>query len=82
MSERLGFIEVNRDQYDDMRRRVSEYSRLLFWLRDHFINIKSGIEEEGDRTYFGSTNDADMFREIVEKLDDVKWQQIIADAKP
>ena len=41
------------------------------WLldRSHTIsNIIDGIEDEGDRAYFGSTNDADELRAINDEL--------------
>ena len=41
------------------------------WLldRSHAIShIVAGIEDEGDRTYFGSTNDADELRDIGKEL--------------
>ena len=41
------------------------------WLldRSHTIsNIIDGIEDEGDRVYFGSTNDADELRAINDEL--------------
>ena len=41
------------------------------WLldRSHTIsNIIDGIEDEGDRAYFGSTNDADELRAINDDL--------------
>lgn len=51
--------------------------RLLVRLRDRFILIRDEIEDEGDRVYFGSTNDADAFREIVEELDSFSWDMIM-----
>lgn len=41
------------------------------WLLDksHVIsNIVASIEDEGDRVYFGSTNDADELRAISDEL--------------
>jgi hypothetical protein len=35
-------------------------------------NIVRGLEDEGDRVFFESTNDADDLREIVERLSD--WE--------
>lgn len=45
----------------------------IAWLmrRCHTIsNIVSEMEDEGDRVYFGSTNDADVLREISDELTD------------
>lgn len=53
--------------------------KLLRKMRSALINIKDGVEDEGDRAYFGSTNDADRFREIVHELDDFDWSEIIGE---
>ena len=48
------------------------------WLldRSHTIsNIIDGIEDEGDRAYFGSTNDADELRAIGEELEAFWYSQ-------
>lgn len=60
--------------------RATNRSKKLIWLRDHLINISDGVEDEGDRRYFGSTNDADAFKEVVAYLDAFKWERIIHDA--
>lgn len=39
-------------------------------------NMTRAIEEEGDRSYFGSTNDADRLREIAEQLDEWRFEQM------
>jgi hypothetical protein len=36
-------------------------------------NMVEAIEEEGDRAYFGSTNDADRLKEIAAALDDWRF---------
>ena len=54
--------------------------KLLRRLRDTFVNIADGIEDEGDRCYFGSSNDADQFRDIVRQLDDFSWDEILRDS--
>lgn len=53
--------------------------RMLVHFRNEMIIIRDGIEEEGDRTYFGSTNKADLFKDEVQKLDDFKWDLIMAE---
>ena len=42
----------------------------LIWIRDE-------LEDEGDRVYFGSTNHAEVFRDLVEKLDGWSWSDIL-----
>lgn len=51
--------------------------KMLVKCRNTLINVRDGIEDEGDRRYFGSTNDADTFSEIVQMLDDFKWALIL-----
>lgn len=48
----------------DLHPRDDGYPEWLSALR----NIADGIEDEGDRTYFGSTNDADELKAVVEAL--------------
>lgn len=44
-------------------------------FREALMNIKDDIQDEGDRAYFGSTNDADQFKEIAQTLDDIRWDE-------
>jgi hypothetical protein len=37
-------------------------------------NIVEAIEDEGDRSLFGSTNDADRLKEIAQRLDDWRFE--------
>lgn len=39
--------------------------------------ICADIEDEGDRAYFGSTNQADRLKEIAQGLEDAEWSEII-----
>lgn len=55
--------------------------RALKKCRDMFINIKDELSDEGDRVYFGSTNDADQFKECVDELDSWAWQDIMDEGK-
>lgn len=50
-------------------------------LRDRFINICNDLDDEGDRIYFGSTNDADTFRNIVEDLESWNWHDVLRDTQ-
>ena len=56
---------------------AEKYARLLVKLRDHLAIIVDGIEDEGDRAYFGSTNDADELRRLWHRLDEIKWLRIM-----
>jgi hypothetical protein len=53
--------------------------RLLIKMRDVLININDTLDDEGDRVYFGSTNHADYFKEVVQNLDAFKWDLIMAE---
>ena len=44
-------------------------------LVSHLNNIARDIEDEGDRAYFGSTNDADLLREIAGDLDAGRFER-------
>lgn len=45
-------------------------------FRETMVNIKDGIEDEGDRAYFGSTNAADQFKDIADTLDGLIWDEL------
>lgn len=55
-------------------------AKLLVRLRDRFVLISKEIEDEGDRAYFGSTNDADDFKAIVGELDNFAWSRVMGRA--
>jgi len=75
------FAETSAREIVKLRADSAYQSRLLIRVRDALINVRDKIEDEGDRSYFGSTNDADDFREVVESLDAFKWDQIMASAE-
>jgi len=52
-----------------------ELRALLLSIVSELNNIASEIVDEGDRAYFGSTNDADRLKGIAEKLDDWRFDQ-------
>lgn len=49
--------------------------KLLLKLRDTLIHIK--MDDEGDRVYLRSTNDADQLKEIIAEIDDYGWQEFM-----
>ena len=74
------YVEVKRDKLarlESDRARSINRGKMLIRVRDVLVNIKADIEDEVDRTYFGSMNQADMFREVVEELDAFKWDRIM-----
>jgi hypothetical protein len=51
-----------------MEATIALQARLLNSVVSDIANIALGIEDEGDRAYFGSTNDADLLRELDDKV--------------
>lgn len=64
-----------------VKARLVARSKAMLWMRDVLINIRDELETDVDRVFFGSTNDADDFREVVGKLDDWQWSVIMKDAE-
>lgn len=54
--------------------------KMLVRTRDRLINARDGLDDAGDLVSFGSTNDADDFRDAVQELDDFKWSLILAES--
>ncbi len=50
--------------------------KMLLRHRTSLVLILDNIEDEGDRVYFGSTNDADELKEIVGQIQDFHWHTI------
>lgn len=65
----------------DWKSRAHKLEAIIIRLHDNLEGIVMGIEEEGDRSYFGSTNDADQLKEIWQKLDDLAWLKILRAVK-
>lgn len=73
---------------DEMKRELAEAkaneiysSQLMRRFRDTLLNVRDGMQDEGDRVYFGSTNDADELREVVEAVDELEWDRILASSQ-
>ena len=56
-------------------------SQLMLKFRATLSNIVDGLEDEGDRIYFGSTNAADQLREIAEEIEELDWDRITASSQ-
>jgi hypothetical protein len=56
-------------------------SQLMRRFRDTLMNVRDGLEDEGDRIYFGSTNDADQLRDIIEEVEELEWDRILASSQ-
>lgn len=53
--------------------------KLLERFRDLIMNMADTVGNEGDRVYFGSTNDYHELREIGQEMDMWNWDRIIRD---
>lgn len=49
---------------------------LLIKLSSTIMNVTDAVEDEGDRAYFGSTNDVEALKEVAAEIDD--WRMRIA----
>lgn len=56
-------------------------SQLMRRFRDTLSNVRDGLEDEGDRIYFGSTNDADQLRDIIEEVEELEWDRVLASSQ-
>ena len=71
--EAAGF-EVNRKgTLENVRAELTARAKEMQSARDTLIWVRDELEDEGDRVYFGSTNHADQFREVVESMDEWSW---------
>lgn len=52
-------------------------TRLLERVREVISDLVAYIVDEGDRAYFGSTNDADELRDLATKIEGWKWDDIL-----
>ncbi len=69
--------ERNASLADEERKRLGRY---LIRLHDILHGIRDNIDDNADgRVYFGSTNDADRFVEIVCELESFSWAKKPAD---
>lgn len=70
--------EVNRKgALDNVRAELTARAKEMQSARDTLIWVRDEMEDEGDRVYFGSTNHADQFREVVEGMDEWSWHDIM-----
>lgn len=78
-AEKAKVAEAVRERDNSRANSVSRGKKLLR-LRTKLIEISDNIEHEGDRAYFGSTNDADSLREIFNWLDGFKWDRAMSES--
>lgn len=70
--------EVNRKgTLNNVRAELTARAKEMQSARDTLIWVRDEMEDEGDRVYFGSTNHAEQFREVVESMDEWSWHDIM-----
>lgn len=50
--------------------------KLVSRTRDKLVHVTDHIEDEGDRRYFGSTNDADALRDLYDEMMSWVWDAV------
>lgn len=75
-------IEAIKADLVEAQSHTAYYAKTLIALRDTLLGITDDLEDEGDRIYFGSTNDADRLKDITGRIDDLAWEEIMADSHP
>lgn len=58
------------------------YAKTLIGLRQTLTFVREGMEDEGGRIYFGSTNHADDLTAIIEKIEGLEWDKILSSSQP
>lgn len=65
----------------NVQARLTAMSKTITRLRNVLILVTDNIEDDGDRAYFGSSNDADTLKDVVEDLDGWHWDDIVSDGE-
>jgi len=81
ISELRGLLEKAEGERDNARADNAWLAKRLIRLREALNNIAKGAEDEGDRVYFGSTNDADWLKEIARDVDAYAFDRITRESK-
>lgn len=68
MAEAPQNLEAERNLYKGKYRALL---KLVSKTRDKLVHVTDHIEDEGDRQYFGSTNDADALRDLYDEM--MRW---------
>lgn len=73
--------EAERDKTEAQSHRAL-YAKRLHHLNDVLQGVLDDLEDEGDRVYFGSSNDADRLRRIAQSIEDLHWDDLLAHTQP
>ena len=71
--------EISQSDFNIFKAKAISRGKLLDRFRLTMIEVKDHIEDEGDRVYFGSSNDAEALKEVVQEMDALRWDRIIAE---
>jgi len=69
----LAEIVAERNMYKGKYRAML---KLVNKTRDQLVHVTDHIQDEGDRRYFGSTNDADALRDLYDEMDSWVWDAL------
>lgn len=75
-----GSIDVMPRDVVTLRARLTARAKTMLRARDVLVGIADDLDDEGDRVYFGSTNHAEMFKELTESFNEWAWSDIMGDA--
>lgn len=70
-------VKEERDEAVVFKAKAVSRGKLLERFRDCIMNMTDTAVNEGDRVYFGSTNDFEQLREIGQQMDRWNWDAII-----
>lgn len=70
-----------REERDSARSEASHVAKMFMRQRDVLLEVRDKIADEGDRCYFGSTNQADDLRAVVQELDNYAWDRYMRAVK-
>lgn len=77
MGNVAGFREENvrlRSELEKYKTLAAVRGRDLSALEPRISEIADGLDDEGDRVYLNSTNDADALRDLAEELQGTNWE--------
>lgn len=74
-----GLTELQ-DRADRLQAELDEARNLVVKCKDLVLGVADRVEDEGDRTYLGSTNDTEMLIALGRELDAMHWRHVLAEA--
>ncbi len=68
-------------ELDAANARRNALSKTILKFKDCLLNTVDGLEDEGDRVHFGSSNDADKLRDIAQRFEEHSWDELLGHAQ-